>query len=170
MKYDKIVFEGPNNVGKSTLIKELRKYLDFEVEHVTAICPNDYRFYNDLLSAMEPMIFDRLHLGEMIYPIVYDRDGKLSTEEFDKLLVEHKDRVLIVIVDADYDFMIRAAQSKREFFDYEESKKERSAYYDMWLRLRGMESIGVKAIRIKNHWDDETKSVLVGRLIEELER
>lgn len=172
MKYNKIVFEGPNNVGKSTLIKKLKRLQNdlklVEVEHVTEVCPNDYVFYEDLLSSSEPMIFDRLHLGEMIYSNIFGRECKLSPDEFDRLLTTHKDHTLIVIVDADYDFIIRATQAKQEFFDYNISKKERKEYYDMWQYLHPLESIGIKAIRIKNHWDEETTSELLGRLIEAL--
>ena len=168
MKYNKIVFEGPNNVGKSTLIKSLQDFIDFESEHVTEVCPNNYTFCDDLLSNNESMFLDRLHLSELVYSEVFSRDCNLTNEEFVKLVNEHKDHTLIVIVDADYDFMIRAAKTKLEYFDYEISKQERNLFYEIWQKLRTMD--GVNVIRVKNHWDDETKSILTGQLLEACRR
>lgn len=166
MRYDKIVFEGPNNVGKSTLIEAIQKHLkNYEIEHVTEKCPNDYDFYNDLLTLEEPMIFDRLHLGEMVYPYIYSRDGKLTDKEFDALLDNHREHVLIILVDADYDFIARSCEKKCEDFDYAVIREEKLRFYNLWKRLQ---KENVNCIRIKNHWDNVTKSIIIGKIVEEI--
>ena len=51
---DKIVVEGPNNVGKSTFIsklKELDEFKDWEVIHCTNKTPNTYEYFYELFSS-----------------------------------------------------------------------------------------------------------------------
>lgn len=162
MKFDKIVIEGPNNVGKSTLIQSIRKmFPEYEVEHVTAICPNDFRFYDSLLSSEEPMIFDRLHLGEMVYPGLYEREPKLNGTELIELCKKHNKHTLIIMMDADYDFMIRACIRKNEEFDFDEVEEEKFRFYEVYKQL---EPYKLNLIRIKNHWDEDTKSIILGKV------
>lgn len=165
MKFDKIVIEGPNNVGKSTLIEELRKYLNWEVEHVTSNCPNDYKFYDDLLSYEEPLIFDRLYLGEKVYPFIYERECKLSNDEFEKLYKNHKEHTLIVILDADFDFIIVANVSKGEKFNYKEVWKEKKGFYEIFKFCKNFTNV----IRLKNHIGESNTQYICKKILEAIE-
>lgn len=166
MKYDKIVFEGPNNVGKSTLIEAIQKRLNgYEIEHVTEKCPNDYDFYNDLLTSEEPLIFDRLHLGEMVYPYVFSREAKMTEKEFDALLDNHREHTLIIMVDADYDFIVRSCENKNEEFKYSIVREEKLRFYRLWKHLLRE---NIDCIRIKNHWDNTAKNITVERMLEKI--
>lgn len=165
MKFDKIVIEGPNNVGKSTLIEALKEHLNWEVEHVTATCPNDYTFYDDLLSCNEPLIFDRLHLGEMVYPEIYGRQRKLSDEEFDDLCEKHCEHTLIVVMDADFDFIITANSLKNEKFNYNETWQEKKEFYEIYQFCKdGFPN----CIRLKNHFGKENINKLLYKILEAL--
>ena len=163
MKFDKIVIEGPNNVGKSTLIEELRKYLDWEVEHVTVLCPNNYSFYDDLLSCEEPLIFDRLHVGEMVYPRVYSRVSNMSQSEFEDLCEKHDDHTLTVILDADFDFIIYANTCKNEKFNYCETWEEKQNFYEEY---KFMKTNYKNCIRMKNHRGKENVIKLCKKILE----
>lgn len=81
-----LVIEGPDNVGKTTLIKNLRQAMCDKVFHVLHSQPiklnsiDEYVKYSlkqvtsmfDLMqSSNENLIFDRSHLGEMIYGNIY---------------------------------------------------------------------------------------------------
>ena len=83
-----IVFEGPKGTGKSTAINRVKAILNndnMEVVHSTKDSPNDYEYYNSL-TQNENTIFDRFSLGELVYPIVYDRERKMSgLQVFDTL-------------------------------------------------------------------------------------
>lgn len=166
MRFDKIVIEGPNNVGKSTLIKAIQKmFPEYEVEHVTEKCPNTYSFYNSLLSTEEPMIFDRLHLGEMVYPGLFERESNLTGKEFEELCRNHGNHTLIVLLDADYDFIIRACENKNEYFDFPLVEEEKFRFYELGQQMMNMKCSNLNFIKLKNHWDEETKSIIVGKVV-----
>ena len=165
MRFDKIIIEGPNNVGKSTLIKAIQKmFPEYEVEHVTEKCPNTYNFYNSLLCTEEPMIFDRLHLGEMVYPGLFEREPNLTGDEFIELFRNHGNHMLIVLLDADYDFIIRACEKKNEYFNFTEVEEEKFRFYELGQQMMKMKGCNLNFIKFKNHWDEETKSTIVGKV------
>lgn len=159
MKYDKIIIEGPNNVGKTTLIENLRQFIDYEREHVTNLCPNDREFCDDLLSSTEPLILDRLHVSEMVYSDIYKRRCKISQDEYEDLCYIHKDHVLIIILDADYDFIIRANALKKEHFDYKTVAAEKRRFYEQYLFLKDND---IPCVRIKNHWNEDLCKIVLG--------
>lgn len=155
MKFDKIVIEGPNNVGKSTLISGLMLHLGrfgWQVEHTSQLCPNDFEFYDDLLSNEQPMIFDRLHIGEMVYPEMYDRSANISQNEFEELLEKHEQHTLIVFVDADYEFIICANSNKNEKFNYREVRREKGYFYENYKFIKCNYA---NCIYLKNHLGDD---------------
>jgi thymidylate kinase len=155
MKFDKIVIEGPNNVGKSTLIDGLMKYLGpygWEVEHTSNVCPNDFKFYDHLLSNDQRIIFDRLHVGEMVYPMIYGRRRKISQNEFEELLDKHDRHTLIVFLDADYELIIHGNANKKEKFDFSEVRREKEFFYELYKFVKVNNS---NCIRIKNHYGDD---------------
>lgn len=151
----KIVVEGPNNVGKSTFIKKLMErdtFKDYEVEHLSHLTPNDYQFHKDLLDLPQDMIFDRFYLGEIIYSDIYNRKPKLSQSKLIDLCKEYKDRTIIIILDADYEFIIRSNKNKNETFNYEEVKKEKAGFYNIKKLLQ---SKGIQVFYYKNHKENE---------------
>ena len=153
--FDKIVIEGPNNVGKSSLIyvlNERLKLYGWEVEHTSNICPNDFDFYDHMLSNNQRIIFDRLHVGEMVYPEIYGRRSKLSQREFETLLDKHDQHTLIVFLDADYELIIHGYANKKENFDLHYTRKEKELFYETYQFIKINNS---NCIRIKNHYGED---------------
>lgn len=72
-----IVLEGPKASGKSTIAKHFinEGYAYF---HSTSKTENDFNYHRDLLMNQNNRVIDRFSVGEMIYPTLYDRDGKLD--------------------------------------------------------------------------------------------
>lgn len=95
-----IIIEGPDATGKSTLaIKVLNKYKMTSIIHSTSSTRNDYTYHADLLDAHECAVFDRFHIGEMIFPEIYKREGKLTFEEFsalNKKIIDNHDMLIIL--------------------------------------------------------------------------
>lgn len=151
----KIVIEGPNNVGKSTFIKNLLKrdtFKDFEVEHLSHLTPNDFEFHRDLLDLPQNMLFDRFYLGEIIYSEIYGRKPKLTKTQLYDLCKEFKRETIIVILDADYEFIVRSNKNKGEEFNYKEVKAEKEGFYNIRKFLK---SKGIKVYYYKNHKEGE---------------
>ncbi len=165
----KIVIEGPNNVGKSTLIAAIKstvEFKDFEIEHVDSKCPNDYKFHEDLLKSSQNMIFDRFYIGETIYPELYGRDSKMTQEQLLKICKDFNNETYIVVVDADYGFIARAYANKNEEIDWDFVTKEKTMFEQRYQLLK---NAGVNVIKLKKHFDTSYKGEIdTTAVIEEL--
>jgi len=83
----KIILEGCDGTGKTTLAKILADRYGLDVCHCTQDDPGDYEFYRQTLRK-ENVIWDRHTLGELIYPKVFGRKQKIGTEDA-RLLMHH---------------------------------------------------------------------------------
>ena len=112
----KIVIEGPNNVGKTTLISTLLDddyFTNWSVEHVTEKSPNTLEFYDATLRNCDFTIFDRHCVGELVYPNLFDREPNVTFEDVKRLITSHDD-TLFVFLNADLNFINRAYRLKGE--------------------------------------------------------
>lgn len=82
----KIILEGADGTGKTTLAKILSNKYGMEIAHCTQHDAADYNFYRQTLRK-ENVIWDRHTLGELIYPKVFDRRPQIGGE--DARLVMH---------------------------------------------------------------------------------
>lgn len=146
----KIIIEGPNNVGKTTLIKnilKMKKFKDFEIEHLSGRTPNTKEFHEDLLKLPQNMIFDRFFIGELIYPEIFNRKSNITEKQVIDLCKKYKNQILIIFIDADYEFIIRSNKNKNEQFNYEEVKKEKEGFYkykNIFNKIKGLKIISFK--------------------------
>lgn len=97
----KIILEGCDGTGKTTLAKILADRYGLDICHCTQHDPSDYNFYCQTLRK-ENVIWDRHTLGELIYPVVFGRKPKIGTE--DARLVMHyakQEGVKVFVLTAD---------------------------------------------------------------------
>lgn len=93
-----IILEGPDATGKSTLAEKLKSKYGMRIINSTSKTRNDLHYHIDLLDYQENTVFDRFHVGEMVYPDIYGRDGKLSDQDFIKItsrIVENNDLFIV---------------------------------------------------------------------------
>ena len=112
----KIIIEGCDGTGKTTIAKKLAKKYKCDVIHMTSKDPKDFNFYSQSLRKTNA-IYDRNFLSEMIYPKVFKRNGSALTEqEFKLLLKQARDEdILIVILTASrYDISTRLNERVNE--------------------------------------------------------
>ena len=76
----KIIIEGADGVGKTTLAKILADKYGLEIAHCTQYDASDYNFYRQTLRK-ENVVWDRHTLGELIYPRVFERRPQIGTED-----------------------------------------------------------------------------------------
>lgn len=127
-----IVIEGPNNVGKSTLISkllDLPEFQDWRTEHVTENSPNTFEFYDATLRNCENVIFDRHCIGETIYPLLFNREQNITMKQVEDLVNEYSE-TLFVILSADLDFINAAYDAKCETPNWYFVTEEREMFED----------------------------------------
>lgn len=89
-----IVLEGPKASGKSTLAQHFIS-LGYEYFHSSSETENDLEYHLDLLRG-DKRVIDRFSVGEMIYPSVYNREGKLSLPEFITTMI-NQDTIYVIL-------------------------------------------------------------------------
>ena len=127
----KIIIEGPNNVGKSTIIRELKNFQwfkNYNVEYFGTDTPKIYDFYKDVLNDFDNIICDRYMISELVYSEYYNRQSLISIDDVIKIMNEHSCRneeVVVIFVDAQYEFIVNSYKNKQETFDYKFTRFER---------------------------------------------
>lgn len=98
-----IILEGPDAVGKTTLAEKLKNKYNMNIIHSTSKTRNDLNYHIDLLDYQNNTVFDRFHIGELVYPEIYNRSSCLSLDDFNlinKRIIDNQD-VLVVFYTSD---------------------------------------------------------------------
>lgn len=94
----RIIIEGVDRIGKTTLAKKLAKMYKIDYMHFTGEDPTTYTFYSETMKKTN-FVYDRHLVGEMVYPKVFKRKAMLDGEKFQKLLNQAKqDNVKIIVL------------------------------------------------------------------------
>ena len=97
----RIILEGADGTGKTTLAKILAERYGLDICHCTQHDPADYAFYRQTLRK-ENVVWDRHTLGELIYPTVFGRKQIISTEDARLLMHYAKlENVKVLVLTAD---------------------------------------------------------------------
>lgn len=94
-----IIVSGMDAVGKTFLCDKLVAKYGLDVIHSTAKTSNTYEYHINLLDYHDNTFFDRFHTGEVIFPYIYNREPKLTWDEFDKIterIIDNNDMYIIM--------------------------------------------------------------------------
>lgn len=95
-----VILEGLDAAGKTTLAEKIRDKWGFSILHSTASTRNDLHYHLDLLDYRSNTVFDRFHVGEYVYPKVYNRKAKMNNkelEEVERRIIDNNDIFIIFI-------------------------------------------------------------------------
>lgn len=94
----RIILDGPDGVGKSTLAKKIQERFNItSYIHLTGNDPKDFNFYDAMISKTD-VIFDRSFLSERIYAKVFEREPVLTLKELSLLTYTAEEKDIIVII------------------------------------------------------------------------
>ena len=111
----KIILEGCDGTGKTTLAKKLQKRYGIDYVHVNRQDPTSYEFYSQTLSKTD-IIWDRHFIGEMIYPTVFKRKPNLRMADFESLLAKAREQnVVILVLNANEEQLIASSKNRPEY-------------------------------------------------------
>lgn len=97
----RIILEGCDGTGKTTLAKMLADRYSLDICHCTSKDPADFDFYKQT-ARKENVIWDRHTIGELIYPKIFDRKMQISPEDARIVLGfarEHNGKVFVLTAD-----------------------------------------------------------------------
>lgn len=75
----RIIIEGADGTGKTTLAKIYAEKYGLDICHCTQYDPTDYDFYKHTMRKNN-VVWDRHTIGELIYPTIFNRQTSLGTE------------------------------------------------------------------------------------------
>lgn len=107
----RIIIEGADGVGKSTIAKKVADKFNLSLVHFTNKDPRDLNFYYQSLRK-DNVIYDRSFLSEMIYPKIFNRPQKLKEYEFQYLLGKAKELDIKILIINNYDFTLKNFEEK----------------------------------------------------------
>lgn len=120
----RIIIEGADGTGKSTIAKQLADEFDLGLMHLTNKDPRDLNFYYQLLRKNN-VIYDRNFLAEMVYPSYFGRPPQLKEHELDYLIAQAKDLgINILILTADNETLTERLNQKNEYACVKENIEE----------------------------------------------
>ena len=76
----RVIIEGPDGVGKSTLVKYIQDKYNLNMLHSSSSTKNDFEYHMDLIKD-DNVVCDRCNLGEIVYPTIYGRKAKMNWSE-----------------------------------------------------------------------------------------
>lgn len=108
----RVIIEGCDGTGKTTLAKILAEKYNLDMCHCTQHDGKDYDFYFQTLRK-ENVIWDRHTLGELIYPEIFDRRPEITLEEVANLMRYVKENnIKIFVLTADQETLRKRLLSR----------------------------------------------------------
>lgn len=111
----RIILEGCDGTGKTTLAKILADKYKLDICHCTTVDPGDYEFYKQT-ARKENIVWDRHTIGELIYPDVFGRKQRIGVEDVRLILAYAREagtKIFILTADIE-DIRRRLLQKENE--------------------------------------------------------
>ena len=104
----RLMLDGCDGVGKSTLAEYIAHNNNADVLHMTAHSISTVESYKDRLNISIPIIFDRCFLSEVVYSRIFNRPTEFDDDHTREILSLAKEKgYKIVILDCSLDEILR---------------------------------------------------------------
>lgn len=98
----RIIIEGCDGTGKTTLAKALAEKYGLGIIHVTNRDSNTFDFYKQSFGK-DDVVWDRNVIGEIIYPKIFWRKGNIDEIDLEYLIKRAKSMgIIFLVLTADY--------------------------------------------------------------------
>lgn len=132
-----IILEGPDAVGKTTLAEKLSTYTNMNIVHFPSATAQEH------LDALNKgnTIFDRFHIGELVYPKIYNREPKLDFDEANKKIMKsivNNGDIIVIFITSNLDILRERLIERKEFNYLDEIEQQNILFtkyawcFDAW--------------------------------------
>lgn len=122
-----IILEGPDAVGKTTFAEELHSAYGMPIVHFPSATCNEH------LDALykDNTIFDRFHIGELVYPEIYGREPKMDFMEANsqimRAIVDNND-ILVIYITSDIEILKNRLIERGEYNYLDEIEQQNELF------------------------------------------
>lgn len=126
-----IILEGIDASGKSTLAQKLINNYDFiDIVHSGKDEATGIDYFIESIENKDKCIFDRFHLSEEIFPIIYKRTPRLSFDEYEKInkCLINNDLYYIVFICSDMSIIEERLRERDELYYMKEMNAQNTLF------------------------------------------
>lgn len=126
-----IILEGIDASGKSTLAQKLIDNYDFiDIVHSGKDEATGIDYFIESIENKDKCIFDRFHLSEEVFPIIYKRIPRLSFDEYEKInkYLINNDFYYIVFICSDMSIIEERLRERDELYYMKEMNAQNTLF------------------------------------------
>jgi len=133
----RIIIEGPDCSGKSTVVERIKNMLHWDSKSLHHIEGDQFERYLKEYANNLNTVFDRSHISEIVYSILWNRANPFSPDEQKMLNDICNNKVLIIFVCPDIE-VIKSRYLNRKFeqqISFNELEKSREIFIEVMGKL-----------------------------------
>jgi len=127
---NKIIVEGPDSSGKSTVVERIKNMLHWDSKSLHHLEKDQFDRYLKEYANNSNIVFDRSHISEIVYSILWRNGNPFSDKEEEILNEMVKSKTLIIFVCPEID-IIKNRYKERKFeqqIKFDELEKSRKLF------------------------------------------